>query len=273
MRHVIVASPRPTLVTLTAAKIAGADMVIRVGGAHAIAAMAYGIGEIPRCDVIVGPGNRWVTAAKQLVSGTVGWDMLAGPSELTILADSSADPDVIAADLLAQAEHDPDAKVILVTTATELIAKCETALARRLANLPTADTARRALVDNGIAVVVDDIDQAISTCDAIAPEHLEILTTSASDIANRCNNWGGLFIGPMTAEVFGDYGAGPNHTLPTGGTARFSGGLSVFDFLRIRTYIRIDDPAGAQELVNDSERLARIEGLFGHAESAAVRRR
>jgi phosphoribosyl-ATP pyrophosphohydrolase/phosphoribosyl-AMP cyclohydrolase/histidinol dehydrogenase len=267
--HVIVASPRPAPVTLAAAYIAGADALLPCGGAQAIAALAHGAGPVPACDVIVGPGNRWVTAAKQLVAGSVGIDMLAGPSELVVLAtaDANADPETIAADLLGQAEHDPDALPILVTTDAALPARVNAALARQLDTLPTADTARPA-VAQGFAVVCADVDAAIAVCDALAPEHLEVLMPDAERHLRRFKHYGGLFLGHGAAEVLGDYGAGPNHVLPTGGTARVTGGLSVFTFLRVRTWLAMDTPA---PLARDAAALARLEGLEAHARSAEKR--
>jgi len=267
--HVVVASPRPAPATLAAAYVAGADALLPIGGAQAIAALAYGAGPVPACDVIVGPGNRWVTAAKQLVSGQVGIDMLAGPSELVVLAtaEAQADPETIAADLLAQAEHDPDALPILVTTDPTLPARVDAALARQLDVLPTADTARPA-VANGFAVLCDDLDTAIRVCDTLAPEHLEVLAPDAEALRPRFRHYGGLFLGHGAAEVLGDYGAGPNHVLPTGGTARHVGGLSVFTFLRVRTWMSMDAPG---PLARDAAALARIEGLEGHARSAERR--
>jgi histidinol dehydrogenase len=266
-----VASPRPDQVTLAAAAVAGADALLGVGGAQAIAAMAYGAGEVPACDVVVGPGNRWVTAAKKLVAGRVRIDMLAGPSELLVFADHSADPATVAADLLAQAEHDPDALPALVTLDADLVTAVDAELSRQLAELPTAETAAAAL-QNGFAVVVDDIATGVELCDRIAPEHLELLLEDAEAVAERVNHYGGLFVGHGAAEVLGDYGAGPNHTLPTGGTARSTGGLSVFTFLRVRTWMRVDALDGAQELVDDAISLGRLEGLEGHARSAERRK-
>jgi phosphoribosyl-ATP pyrophosphohydrolase/phosphoribosyl-AMP cyclohydrolase/histidinol dehydrogenase len=267
--HVIVASPRPAPVTLAAAHVADADALLCVGGAHAIAALAFGAGPVPACDVIVGPGNRWVTAAKQLVSGQVGIDMLAGPSELVVLADDSADPETVAADLLAQAEHDPDALPILVTTSDPLIDQVNEALRAQLAVLPTAETATAA-VSEGFAVLCATLDEAVDVCDALAPEHLEVMTQDAEALQLRLRHYGGLFVGHGAAEVLGDYGAGPNHVLPTGGTARQTGGLSVFTFLRVRTWLRMHAPA---ELARDAAALARLEGLEGHARSAERRLR
>lgn len=214
VERVWVASPRPAQVTLAAAFVSGADALLAVGGAQAIAAMAFGTGPVPACDVIVGPGNRWVTAAKALVSGRCAIDMLAGPSECLVFADDSAAPDVVAADLIAQAEHDVDALPILVTLDEALVGKVERELESQLATLPTADVARVA-VSRGYAVVVDSVDDGVRACDVIAPEHLEVMTREADEVAKRLNHYGGLFVGPASAEVFGDYGAGPNHVLPT----------------------------------------------------------
>ncbi len=267
---VVVASPRPTRATLAAAHVAGADALLALGGAQAIAALAYGISGLDPVDVVVGPGNRWVTAAKQLVAGAVGIDMLAGPSELLVLADEGADPATVAADLLAQAEHDVDALPILVTTHEPLIAAVERELEAQLAALPTAATAREA-VARGFAVAVASIDEALAVIDRVAPEHLELDVRDAEALVGRVKNAGAIFVGPHAAEVLGDYGAGPNHVLPTGTTARYVGGLSVMTFLRMRTWLRIDRPAEARQIVEDAVALARIEGLEGHARSAARR--
>jgi phosphoribosyl-ATP pyrophosphohydrolase/phosphoribosyl-AMP cyclohydrolase/histidinol dehydrogenase len=262
-----VASPRPAPITLGAAAVAGADALLAAGGAQAVAALAFGAGTVPACDVVVGPGNRWVTAAKQLVSGRVRIDMLAGPSELVVLADATADAALVAADLLAQAEHDPDAIPALVTTSADLAATVDAELAAQLASLPTAENARRALA-NGFAVIVDSLDAGVDACDLLAPEHLEVMTADDAKLTVRLAHYGALFVGPRSAEVIGDYGAGPNHVLPTGRTARFSGGLSVFDFLRVRTWLELDDVPGARELARDAAALARLEGLEAHARAA-----
>ena len=264
---------------LAAAAIAGADEFLAVGGAHAVAAMAYGFAdgdrdgetEFERVDVIAGPGNKFVTAAKQLVSGVIGIDMLAGPSELVVLADGSSHPAVVAADLLAQAEHDADASAMLVTTDGGLADSVQAELGTQLAELATRDVAERAL-GNGFVCVCESLDEAISVTDRVAPEHLEIMTADAEVVAGRIRNAGACFIGARTAEVVGDYGAGPNHTLPTGGTARFKAGLSVMDFLRLRTWIRLeDDSEAAGTLLADTVRIAEMEGLAGHAASARAR--
>jgi len=273
-KQVLVASPNPQPITLAAAYVAEADSLLAVGGAQAIAAFAYGIsGKIPSCDAIVGPGNKFVTAAKSLVAGRVSIDILAGPSECLVLADSTALPDVVAADLIAQAEHDVSAVPILVAFDEETVCAVEREVEQQLCTLPTADTARAAFVNNGFAVVVSNQEEAISVCDKIAPEHLEVHTANAAELANKLKHYGALFIGNASAEVFGDYGAGPNHTLPTSGTGRSFGGLSVLSFLRVRTWLDIDDIGSTtgQQLVQDAVDLALLEGLHGHARSAQKR--
>ena len=269
--HVIVASPKPTAHTLAAAAIAGADGLLACGGAQAIAAMALGTGEQRRCDMIVGPGNRYVTAAKQLLAGTVGIDMLAGPSEVLVLADETADARLVAADLLAQAEHDADARAILVTTSAALIRDVNEELVVQLANLSTPATAREALA-HSFAVQCANIDECIEVASRVAPEHLEVMTRDdPSSVARRVRSFGAAFLGPWSAEVLGDYGAGRNHVLPTRGCARFSSGLSVFTFLRARTWMRIDNRAGAGALYHQTASFARIEGLEAHARAAEIR--
>lgn len=270
--EVWVASPRAAPVTLAAAWVSGADAVLAVGGAHAISGMAYGAGVVPRMDVIVGPGNRWVTAAKQLVAGQVGIDMLAGPSELVVLADASADPDRIAADLLGQAEHDPDARPILVTWDPSLPARVDAALAAQLRTLSTREVAAAA-VANGFSVLCADAAEALSVCDRLAPEHLEVLTVEAEAHARALRHYGGLFVGGASAEVFGDYGVGPNHVLPTGTAARFTGGLNVLHFLRVRTWLQMAGGPALSAVIDDAAQLARLEGLEAHARSAEHRRR
>ena len=268
--EVWVASPRPAEITLAAAAVAGADGLLAVGGAQAIAALAYGAGGVPPCDVVVGPGNRWVTAAKKVVAGDVGIDMLAGPSELVILADESANPAVVAADLLAQAEHDPEALPILISTERALADAVDLEIEKQLEGLPTRDVATDAL-GNGFTVIADTLEDAVAVCDRLAPEHLQVFTRNAEAVAERLQHWGGLFIGSPSAEVFGDYGMGPNHTLPTGGVARYKGGLSVFDFLRVRTWLELEDGPEMAAAVADAAALARLEGLEAHARAAEHR--
>jgi len=276
---VILASPRPAQITLAAAYIAGADIFLCVGGAQAIATLAYGIDEetvhgpvVPKCDVIVGPGNKWVTAAKSIVQGYCGIDMLAGPSEVLVIADKTANAEVVAADLIAQAEHDVVARAILLSDDQSMIDEIEANVASQLACLPEPNksTATEAFKQS-FAVLCEDIDECIKISDDIAPEHLEIQTKDAVEVGKKCGNYGGLFVGEHAAEVLGDYGAGPNHTLPTGGTGRYTGGLSVFNFLRIRTWMRIDDQQASQAMVDDSVVMARLEGLEGHARASEAR--
>lgn len=268
--NVWAASPRPTQVTLGAAFVAGADAVLAAGGAHAIAALAYGCGSVGPADAVVGPGNQYVTAAKSLIAGRVAIDMLAGPSECLVIVDGSASAKVVASDLLAQAEHDPQALPSLISTSATLIDEIEAELVAQLAVLPTADIAREAC-KNGYAVLVSTMDEAIAISDRLAPEHLELHVENSEAVAKRCQHYGGLFVGHAAAEVLGDYGAGPNHTLPTGGTARSTGGLSVFTFLRVRTWLSLTNLKTAADLVRDAHALAKIEGLHGHAAAAAHR--
>lgn len=262
-----VATPSPTPLMLAAAAIAGATGVIGAGGAHAIAALAYGTESVPACDVVVGPGNRWVTAGKSHVAGDVAIDFLAGPSELVVVADGTADPDDIAADLLAQAEHDADALPILVATNQAVVDAVDRALLRRLDALPHVATASAALA-NGYSVLCADDDEVIRVIDALAPEHLQLLVAEPHLTAARVSHAGAIFLGRGSAEVFGDYGAGPNHVLPTGGAARHTGGLSIFTFLRVRTWLDIATP---HELVADTAAFARLEGLEAHARAAERR--
>lgn len=266
------ASPRPAPETLAACAVAGADGLLAAGGAQAIAALAYGAGPVPACARVVGPGNRWVAAAKRLVAGDTVIESVAGPSELFVLADDGADPDIAAADLLAQAEHDPDAVPVLACTTESFAARVEEALERRLSDLPTAVVARRAL-ENGGVLVDTDLEALARAADAFAPEHLEILAAVPEALARRIRNAGAVFLGAGAAEVLGDYGTGPNHVLPTGGYARLTGGLSALSFLRVRTWIRIDDPAAASGLYRDAAAFARMEGLEAHARAGEVRGR
>jgi histidinol dehydrogenase len=267
VREVVVATPNPSPLMLATAGIARADVVLNAGGAHAIAALAYGVGVGP-ADIVVGPGNKWVTAAKRRVAGDVAIDMLAGPSELVVLADATADPRVIAADLLAQAEHDPDAFVALVTTERDLVSAVDAELNRQLATLPTAPVARASLA-NAIAVVCPTLAAAIAACDTLAPEHLELAVADADGVAARVRHAGAVFVGAGSAEVFGDYGIGGNHVLPTQRGARYTAGLSVYNFMRPRAWLRMDQP---EDVIADVAALARLEGLEAHARAAEARR-
>ena len=260
----------PNATVLAAAHLAGITEIYRVGGAQAIAALAYGTETIPRVDVISGPGNLYVTLAKKAVYGRVAIDSLAGPSEVLVIADHTARADQVAADLLAQAEHDPLAAAILLTTSAELAAAVPAALEQQLAGHPRAEISRAALRDWGLIVVCESLGQAAQLSDCFAPEHLELLVADPESLAAQIQHAGAIFLGPYSPEAVGDYLAGPNHTLPTSGTARFAGALSVETFLRHTSLIRFNREAleatGPAVIT-----LAESEGLHSHAES--VRRR
>lgn len=260
------ASPHPTAVTAAAAHVADADGLLATGGAQAVAALAFGTVSTP-VDLVVGPGNKWVTSAKRYLFGEVGVDGLAGPSEILVIADETADPVLVAADLLAQAEHDIDSIPVLITTCEAVLGPVDDHLAVLLEDLPTANVARQAL-SNGFVVVVADAVEACAISDSVAPEHLALHVDDPASLSEHLANYGSIFLGHRTAETFADYGAGPNHVLPTAGGARFSAGLSVFSFLRPVTWLSIDD---AGPLVEDTARLARLEGLEAHARAALAR--
>eukprot|EP01123_Difflugia_compressa_P003765 TRINITY_DN15071_c0_g1_i1.p1 TRINITY_DN15071_c0_g1~~TRINITY_DN15071_c0_g1_i1.p1 ORF type:complete len:1461 (+),score=305.36 TRINITY_DN15071_c0_g1_i1:570-4385(+) len=272
VKTVWVCSPKPAKITLAAAYVAGCDAFLQVGGAQAIGAMAYGVGPIPAMDAIVGPGNKYVTAAKAVVSGMVRIDMLAGPSEVLVIADETADPAIIAADLLAQAEHDPDAACILITVnQPDLAAKVDAELVKQLQNLETKSIATLSLLNNSYTVDTTSLKEAITISDKIAPEHLELHLRDAENLINTPQHYGSLFLGNVSAEVLGDYCAGPNHVLPTRGTARYVGGLSVFTFLRVRTWLTVNPDSSSSQLVQDAAHLGQLEGLVGHAAAATIR--
>jgi phosphoribosyl-ATP pyrophosphohydrolase/phosphoribosyl-AMP cyclohydrolase/histidinol dehydrogenase len=260
------ASPRPTPVTMAAAAVAGVDGLLAVGGAQAIAALAFGT-LTQQCDLVVGPGNRWVTAAKKYLYGEIGIDGLAGPSEILVIADDSADAEFVAADLLAQAEHDDDAVPMLVTTSQNLADAVDEAIGRQLTDLPTSETASRAL-RNGFCLIVGSLEEASSMSSRIAPEHLALHVDDPGSLLPQLRSYGSVFVGSGTAEAFADYGVGPNHVLPTGGGARYQSGLSVLTYLRSPTWTALDDPG---PLVEDTVLLARLEGLEAHARAAQLR--
>ena len=270
VKEVILCSPKMQPVTMVAADIAGADRIYRIGGVQAVAAMAYGTRSVPRVDKIVGPGNIYVTAAKREVFGLVGIDFVAGPSELVIIADEKADPRFIAADILAQAEHDVLARVCLITDCEETAAKASAEVERQLESLPTANIAKQS-VAKGLVIVVKNMEQAGEVSNRCAPEHLEVQVKDAQAVVPNLFNYGSLFIGKYSAEVFGDYCSGPNHILPTGGAARYTGGLSVLTFLKVLTYQEAT-AEGAAGLAETAATLAQIEGLIGHKRSAEIRR-
>jgi histidinol dehydrogenase len=243
-----------------------------VGGAQAIAALALGTQTIPRVDLIVGPGNKYVAAAKRILFGRVGIDFIAGPTDVLIIADGSGGADLVAADMIAQAEHDPDARARALVPSGELAGQIAVALEKRLASLSTAATARASLDAGGLVIVYKTREEAIHIANTIAPEHLELQTTDPDSWIPSLRNYGSLFIGNLSAEALGDYSTGLNNTLPTSTSARFSGGLSVRHFLKTVTTLRCASGTGFEKARNAAETLARAEGLEGHAQSAAARR-
>ena len=255
---------------LAAAKIAGADKIFKVGGAQAVAALAYGTESIPRVDKIVGPGGIFVATAKRKVFGQVAIDMIAGPSEILVVADSKSDPRWVAADLLSQAEHDVLASPVLVTDSRELAEMVRTELEVQLARLPRRQVARKSVDDNGKIILTDNLDKAVEVVNLIAPEHLELCVDDPFAMLPRIKNAGSIFLGRYTPEALGDYFAGPNHTLPTSGTARFSSPLSVDDFVKKSSYLYYTEEA----LVPVAERIADFaqrEGLYAHGQSVTAR--
>ncbi|MDE3282401.1 histidinol dehydrogenase [Lacticaseibacillus casei] len=257
-------------VVLAAAKLAGTDEIYQVGGAQAIGALAFGTETIPRVDKIMGPGNQYVAEAKKQVFGAVAIDMIAGPSEIGIIADDSADPVRVAADLLSQAEHDPNARAMLVTTSEKLAQAVSDQIDVQLATLPRAAIARTAIRNQGFIAVVNDTDAAFTLMNTIAPEHLEIQLPDPITYLNQIHHAGSVFLGENAAEPVGDYVAGPNHVLPTAGSARFFSPLGVYDFVKRTQFIQYSSEALAQQ-ANAIVTLARTEGLDGHAEAILKR--
>ena len=257
-------------VILAAAKIAGVDRVFKVGGAQAIAALAYGTDTITKVDKIVGPGNAFVAEAKRQVFGLVSIDMIAGPSEILVIADSKSDPRFVAADLLSQAEHDKMASAVLVTDSMELATKVSDEIEIQLAKLPRQEIARVSIDTNGKIIVAENISDVIAVSNEIAPEHLEIMCDNPFDYLDKITNAGSIFMGRYCPEALGDYFAGPNHTLPTSGTARFSSPLSVDDFVKKSQYTYYTKKA-LENVASDVAFFAEKEGLSAHARSATIR--
>ncbi|GCF93490.1 histidinol dehydrogenase [Enterococcus florum] len=255
---------------LAAAKIAGVDEIYKIGGAQAIAALAYGTETIPRVDKIVGPGNIYVATAKRMVYGQVDIDMIAGPSDVLIVADEQANPQWVAADLLAQAEHDVLAQAILVTTSQRIVTEVQTALSEQLEELPRQAIAQESIETNGKIILVRDLAEALELANRIAPEHLELAVEKPFDLLGKVKNAGSVFLGNYTPEALGDYFAGPNHTLPTEGTARFYSPLSVDDFVKKSSYLYYSK-AALSEVTEDVALFAQSEGLDGHARSMTIR--
>jgi histidinol dehydrogenase len=255
---------------LAAARIAGVDRVFAIGGAQAVAALAWGTATVPPVDKIVGPGNAWVATAKRMVFGKVGIDMIAGPSEILVICDGRTDPDWIAVDLFSQAEHDEDAQSILVSPDADFLSRVEASIGRLLPEMPRADVIRASLQGQGALIVVRDLDEAVELANIIAPEHLELSVDDPQALAGRVRHAGAIFMGRYTAEVLGDYCAGPNHVLPTSRTARFSSPLGVYDFQKRSSLIQCS-PRSASTLGRPAAVLAHGEGLTAHARSAEVR--
>ncbi|MGD2054715.1 MAG: histidinol dehydrogenase [Gammaproteobacteria bacterium] len=255
---------------LAAAAISGVDRVFTVGGAQAVAALAYGTDTIPRVDKITGPGNAYVATAKRLVYGVVGIDMIAGPSEILVLCDGQTDPDWIAMDLFSQAEHDEDAQSILVSPDSDFIERVKASIDKLLADMPRADIIKASLKNRAAFIEARDMDDAIEVANHVAPEHLELSMDDAEHWAQKIRHAGAIFMGRYTAEALGDYCAGPNHVLPTSGTARFSSPLGVYDFQKRSSLIGCS-AQGASDLGKVASTLARGEGLSAHARSAEYR--
>ncbi|MGB9720540.1 MAG: histidinol dehydrogenase [bacterium] len=276
VREIVLCSP-PTYkntihpAILASAKIVGISEIYKIGGAQAIAALAYGTETITRVDKIFGPGNIYVTTAKKLVFGDAGIDFVAGPTEILIIADRFAEPDIIAADLLAQAEHDTNAIPILVTNSTVLAESVKKEVKRQLKVLKTKSIAQESLKKNGLIITVKNLNQAIEIANKKAPEHLELQVKNPQRYIGKFKNYGSLFIGRYSAEALGDYSSGLNHTLPTNGSARYTGGLHIKDFLKIQTILKVNKK-GLKEIGPIAEQLAHTEGLWGHLNSIRIRR-
>lgn len=270
VEEIVMVTPGASAETLAAAALAGVDRVFEIGGAQAVAALAFGTETVPRVDKIVGPGNQWVASAKRQVFGIVDIDSVAGPSEVMILADDSARPAWVAADLLAQAEHDTEARPVLVSTGDALLDAVEAELARQLAGLSRAAMARTALERHGVAVIAADRAAAVAFANRYAPEHLELHMRDARALVPALRTSGAIFVGPLAAEAAGDYMAGPNHVLPTGGAARHASPLGVHDF-RKRTSIIEYDAEALLAQGNAIMQLAAVEGLDAHGRSIAIR--
>lgn len=274
VERLVVVTPTPkgevNPLVLAAAHLAGVDEVWRVGGAHAVGALAYGTDRIAPVDVVTGPGNAWVAEAKRQLYGVVGIDMVAGPSEILVIADAKNEPARIAADLLSQAEHDPTSQSILITDDAAYADAVAEAVERELATLATEKTARESWAVNGVIIDVASFDEAPALANALAAEHVEIATDDPESLMRRIRHAGSVFLGRMTPEAVGDYVAGPNHVLPTGRRARFSSGLSVLDFMKRTSFIQLDS-AALEAIGPAAVALAEAEGLPAHARSISVR--
>ena len=270
VKNIYLTSPSIKPQTIVAAHISGADRIYKLGGAQAVSAFAYGTESINPVDKIAGPGNKYVTFAKKYVYGKCDIDFLAGPSEVLIVADDTANPKLISADMLAQAEHDKDARAYLITTSKKLAEDVEKSARAQLSNLETKEIAEIAF-EKSVCVDVEHISEAVEIANLRAPEHLELMFKGAEDKAFEFKNYGSLFIGQNCAEVFGDYCSGTNHVLPTNKASRYTGGLSVFDFIKILTYQNIDKKT-AKTLAETASNLAEAEGLFAHKLASDLRK-
>ncbi|MDD6389768.1 MAG: histidinol dehydrogenase [Firmicutes bacterium] len=257
-------------VILAAAKIAGVDRIFKTGGAQAVAALAYGTESVPKVDKITGPGNAFVAEAKKQVFGKVSIDMIAGPSEILVIADEKSNPAFVAADMLSQAEHDKMATAVLVTDSRELAGKVAEELEKQLSLLPREEIARASIENNGAVIITDNLHRAVEISNELAPEHLEICTDNPFDYLDEITNAGSVFLGRFCCESLGDYLAGPNHTLPTSGTARFSSPLSVDEFIK-KTQFSYFEKEALREVRDDIDIFARSEGLDAHARAATIR--
>ena len=269
--EIIMVTPGASPEAMLAARLAGVDRVFELGGAQAVGALAFGTKAVPRVDKIVGPGNAWVASAKRQVYGEVDIDSIAGPSEVLVIADGNALPSWIAADLLAQAEHDREARAVLVTTSEALARAVDGELAKQLIDLPRREIAQHAIAEHGAAIVVGSLDEAIEYANRFAPEHLELQVDDARRVAARCTTSGAIFVGAHASEAAGDYLAGGNHVLPTGGAARYASPLGVHDFVK-RTSLIEYTPEAASAHADDIAALADCEGLHAHGRSALARK-
>ena len=269
VKEIIVCSPKIKPITIVAADLSGADLIFNIGGVQAIAAMAYGTETIPKVDKIVGPGNIYVTQAKKEVFGDCGIDLLAGPSEILLIADEYANPEFIAADLLAQAEHDVDAKIFFITSSKNLVKKVNDRLKIQIEKLETKNIIKEAFKKKK-EILVKNLKETIKIANEIAPEHLSLQVKNPRKYLGQLKNYGSLFLGEYSAVVFGDYCSGPNHVLPTDKTSRYTGGLSVKDFIKIQTHQYINKK-GAKKLAKIATKFASIEGLDAHKKSAEIR--
>ena len=270
VRGLVMASPNPNPLVLAAAALAGVDRVVGIGGAQAIAALAYGTKTIPRVDKIVGPGNAYVAEAKRQVFGEVGIDMVAGPSEILVIADGSASPDWVAMDLFSQAEHDESAQAVLLSPDETYLDAVAASIRKLLVEMPRRDVIAASLKSRGAFIHTRDLDEACAVANRIAPEHIELLVANPEALASKIRNAGAIFLGRWSSEAIGDYCAGPNHVLPTAGTARFSSPLGVYDFQKRTSIISISQ-ASAVSLGKISSVLAEGEGLSAHARAAQMR--